>query len=113
MAVLTGSVEADVPIRFADKEWSEFIWRSLYGSWVKGFDPASTITETDAEAGTVQFATEGDRLVKVTVNLDFTPPSGADPDQEVRRAQARLQRDLEKYRAFLLRRCDEQSCRAK
>ncbi len=112
MATLSGSVEADVPIQFADREWSEFVWRSLYGNFAKGFgDTASSITETDADSGTVKFETEGDRLVKVTVEVDYTPRSASDPDAEVALAQARLNRDLEKYRDFLLRRCEQESCR--
>jgi hypothetical protein len=113
MAVLTGSVEADVPIQFADREWSEFVWRSLYGNFARGFEEdASAINETDADSGTVTFQTEGDRLVKVTVEVDYTPRSRSDPDGEVHRAQARLDRDLAKYRDFLLHRCEQEDCRA-
>ena len=113
MAVLHGAVEADVPIQFADREWSEFVWRSLYGNFAKGFaDYSSSITETDADSGTVTFETEGERLVKVTVEVDYTPRSSSDPDAEVALAQRRLERDLGKYRDFLLRRCEQESCRA-
>jgi hypothetical protein len=113
MAVLSGSIEADVPIQFADREWTEFVFRSLYGSLAKGFaDVSASLSETDADSGTVRFETEGDRLVKVSVELEYTPHAHGDPDEEVARAQARLNRDLEKYRTFLLRRCEEESCRA-
>jgi len=112
MATLTGSVEADVPIQFADREWSEFVWRSLYGSFSRELSgDASSINETDADAGTVTFQTEGDRLVKVSVELEYTPHHGGDPAVEIARAQARLDRDLEKYRDFLLKRCEQESCR--
>ena len=112
MALLSASVEADVPIKFADREWSEFVWRSLYGNYAKGFsDVASSINETDADSGTVKFETEGDRLVKVSVELEYTPRTGGDPAAEVAQAQARLSRDLEKYRSFLLKRCEQESCR--
>ena len=74
MALLSGSVEADVPIQFADREWSEFIWRSLYGSFSRELSgDASSINETDADSGTVKFETEGERLVKVSVELEYTP----------------------------------------
>ena len=47
MAVLSGTVEADVPIQFADKEWTEFVFRSLYGNYAKGFeDVAASVSET-------------------------------------------------------------------
>ena len=112
MAVLRGAVEADVPIQFADREWTEFVFRSLYGNYAKGFaDVASSINETDADSGTVNFETEGDRLVKVSVELEYTPRSKSDPDAEVAMAQQRLDRDLEKYRVFLLKRCEQESCR--
>ena len=65
MAVLSGAVEADVPIQFADQEWTEFMFRSLYGSYAKGFeDVAASLSETDADSGDVTFETEGDRLVR-------------------------------------------------
>ena len=113
MAVLSGAVEADVPIQFADREWTEFMFRSLYGSYAKGFeDVVADVSEIDADSGSVTFETEGDRLVKVSVELEYTPRRGADATTEVAAAQARLERDLEKYRVFLLRRCEQESCRA-
>jgi hypothetical protein len=113
MATLSGSIEADVPVAFADREWSEFVWRSLYGSFARGFPEADavTINDTDADDGTVRFETEGDRLVRVSVEVTYTPHEGGDETQEIARAQARLERDLEKYRAFLLKRCEQESCR--
>jgi hypothetical protein len=114
MATLKGSIEADVPITFADREWSEFMWRSLYGSFAKGFAEVAdaSVSAIDAESGTVTFETEGERLVKVTVEVKFVPRADADRDQEIVRAQAQLERDLEKYRTFLLKRCEQESCRA-
>ena len=113
MAVLSGTVEADVPIQFADKEWTEFVFRSLYGNYAKGFeDVAASVSETDADSGTVTFETEADRLVKVSVEVEYTPrASGEAAAAEVAQAQARLEHDLEKYRVFLLRRCEQESCR--
>ena len=112
MAILSGSIEADVPIAFADREWTEFVFRNLYGNYAKGFaDVATSINETDADSGTVKFETEGDRLVKVSVELEYIPRVGGDLGEEVRRAQARLDRDLEKYHTFLLRRCEQEGCR--
>jgi hypothetical protein len=112
MAVLKGSVEADVPIAFADKEWTEFAFRSLYGVYLKGFeDVATSLSENDADSGTVTFETEGERLVRVAVEVEYMP-RGGDATADVARAQARLERDLEKYRLFLLRRCEQESCRS-
>jgi len=112
MAVLKGSVVADVPVAFADQEWTEFVFRSLYGSYERGFeDVATSLAEMDADSGTVAFETEGERLVKVAVEVEYTP-RGGDPSADIARAQARLERDLDKYRTFVLRRCDQESCRA-
>ncbi len=112
MAVLHASVEADVPIKYADKEWSEFMWRSLYGSFAKGFsNEAASLPDIDADSGTVNFETEGERLVKVSVDLEYTPHTNMDPKTEVARAQDQLERDLQKYRTFLLRRCEQEACR--
>jgi hypothetical protein len=112
MAVLKGSVEADVPIAFADQEWTEFVFRSLYGNYQEGFeDTAASLAETDADSGIVTFETEGERLVKVSVEVEYTPHSG-DVAEEVAHAQLRLEHDLEKYRVFLLRRCEQESCRS-
>jgi hypothetical protein len=59
MAVLKGAIEADVPIQFADREWTEFMFRSLYGSYAKGFeDVAANLSETDADSGSVTFETQ-------------------------------------------------------
>lgn len=113
MAILRGSVEVDVPIRFADQEWTEFVLRALYGSYAREFaEVASSINETDADSGTVTFETEGDRLVRVTVEGEYTPRRGAGADEEVARAQEHLKHDLEKYRTFVLKRCEQESCRA-
>ena len=112
MAILSGSIEADVPIAFADREWTEFVFRNLYGNYAQGFDDVATsINETDADSGTVKFETEGDRLVKMSVEVQYTPRGGNDASAEVARAQTRLNRDLEKYRVFLLRRCEQENCR--
>jgi hypothetical protein len=113
MAILKGSIEADVPLAFADREWSEFMWRSLYGSFAKGFTEVAdaSVSAIDADSGTVNFETEGDRLVKVSVEVKYTPHAGSDRAGEIAHAQEQLERDLEKYRIFLLKRCEQESCR--
>jgi len=112
MAVIKGSVEADVPVAFADEEWTEFVFRSLYGNYEKGFeDVAASLAEIDADAGTVTFETEPDGRVRIAVEAQYTP-RGADPSADVAHAQSWLEHDLEKYRVFLLRRCEQESCRS-
>jgi len=112
MTILRGSIEANVPLQFADREWSEFVFESLYGNYAKGFaDSASLIDETDIDAGGVTFETEGDHLVRISVAVEYTPHSTVDAEKEIALAQANLERDLEKYRTFLLKRCEQESCR--
>ena len=112
MAIIRGSIEADVPLEFADLEWSRFVFESLFRSYTRGFaDVEPLIDEQDMGAGDVKFETEGDRLVRVTVELDYVPRTIGTADEEIARAEATLRRDLEKYRLFLLDRCERESCR--
>jgi hypothetical protein len=112
MALLKAAVEADVPIRFADEVWSEFIRRSTYGSYAKGFaDVAAALSEIDAEDGTVTFETATDRLVRVSVELEYVPRAGGGAAAEIARAQTVLEHDLENYRVFLMRRWDQETSR--
>jgi hypothetical protein len=113
MAVLSSSIEAGVPVRFADDEWTEFVWRSLYGSYAKGFaDVSASLSELDADSGKVTIEKEGEQLSKVSVELEYTPPKNADRTQDIARAQLHLDRDMQKFRMFVERRCDQLSCRA-
>ncbi len=112
MSKVSASIEADVPIEFADREWREFVRRSLYGRATGGRDDmASSIDELDADDGTVSFETEPNRLVRVSVELDYVPRSSKRGEDEARRAQEILDSDLQKYRSFVLRRCAELDCR--
>ena len=112
MAILSGSIEADVPIAFADREWTEFVIRNLYGNHATGFvDASPSGTDSEADSGTVKFENQGERPVKVSVELRYTP-HGANPGAEIAEAQARLEHDLDNYRVFLLKRCEQESCRA-
>ena len=112
MAIISGSIEADVPLKFADLEWSKFVLESLYRSYSRGFaDVEPLIDEQDMDAGEVKFETEGDRLVRVTVELDYVPRTTDTAAVEITRAEGTLRRDLEKYRLFLLERCERESCR--
>ena len=112
MAAITASVKLDVPLEFADLEWSEFLLYSLLSGYTRGLtDVEPLIDEQDMKAGKVDLTTEGDRLVNVAVEIDYTPRSKDMADQEIARAQATLERDLEKYRLFVLDRCERMQCR--
>lgn len=114
MSQVSASIDVDVPLRFADREWTEFVWRMFAGYYTMPVDEfVRPVGGDDSEAdnGVVRFETEGDRLTKVTVELAYSPRNAGAAEQEEAHVRARLQRDLELYRAFLLRRCDETQCR--
>ena len=112
MPLLTGTIEADVPVSFADREWREYVGRAVYDRFPEGYeDVRSSFADFDADAGKVTFADLGPNRSRVSVELQYTPHSDTDPESDVVRAQRELDRDLDRYRDFVLRRCDEQLCR--
>ena len=112
MPVLTGSIEADVPVSFADREWREFIGRSVYDRFPEGYeDLRSSLRDLDADDGRVAFSELEQGHTRVSVELEYTPSDAVNSGGELARAQRELDRDLEKYREFVLRRCDEELCR--
>ena len=112
MPTIHASVDVDAPLEFAELEWSEFLLESLLKGYARGLiDAEPLLDEDDMEAGDVQFTTEGDRLVKVDVRLDYTPRSAAGAATEIARAQATLEHDLERYRRFVADRCERLGCR--
>ena len=112
VATIQASVEVDVPLEFADLEWSEFLLDSLLSGYTRGLtDVEPLIDEDDMKAGKVDFTTEGERLVRVTVALEYAPRTKDTATDEVARAQATLERDLEKYKAFVQDRCTRMQCR--
>ena len=112
VATIQASVEVDVPLEFADLEWSEFLLDSLLSGYTRGLtDVEPLIDEDDMRAGKVDFTTEGERLVRVAVTLEYTPRTTDTAGEEVARAQATLERDLSKYKSFVQDRCTRMQCR--
>jgi len=112
MPTIHASIDVDAPLEFAELEWSEFLLESLLKGYARGLiDEEPLLDEDDMEAGDVHFTTEGDRLVKVDVRLDYTPRSTGGAAVEIARAQATLERDLERYRRFVAGRCERLGCR--
>jgi hypothetical protein len=110
MATLSGTIEADVPLAFADREWNEFVRRSLSGSSsTASRGLASSIADIDPDDGVVKFE-QKDRQVRVTVELDYTPHG--QPGMQTNEAQQRLDEGMEEYRRFVLHRCEQVHCRA-
>lgn len=114
MSQIEASMEVDVPIRFADREWSEFAWRTFVGHLSMPVDDLKHPVggdETEGERGVVRFETKGDRLTRVIVELNYSPRRIDDAAAEEAQVLSRLRNDLESYRSFLLKRCEETSCR--
>jgi hypothetical protein len=113
MPTIHASIDVDAPLEFAELEWSQFMLESLLNGYARGLiDEEPLLDEDDMRAGDVRFTTEGDRLVKVDVRLDYKPRSAAGAaETEVSRAQATLERDLERYRRFVTSRCERLGCR--
>ena len=110
MTIIKDSIEADVPLEFADLEWSRFMLESVCCNYTRGFaDVEPLVDEADMDTE-IKFETEGDRLIKVTVELDYVPRT-TDAAAEIAHAEGTLRRNLEKYRKFLLERCEREGCR--
>jgi hypothetical protein len=115
MSTLSESILVGVPVQFADREWSEFMFRRLVGHYMTSLGEIVWGTagdESDADSGIVRFFTEGDKLAKVTVELEYEPHSWADFEAEEETVRKRLREDLEHYRAFLAQRCKEENCQS-
>ncbi len=111
MQTISESIRADVPPRFADRVWSEFVYRSLVRGRPRSVDDARWwVDESAVDSGRVEFAGEGARGVKVTVALRYEPRAGGESEET--RMRDHLRRDLESYRTFAVRRCAETSCQA-
>ena len=77
MSLISASIEVDVPITFANREWSSFMWRLFVGHYTRPIDEVERPVggdESEADRGVVRFETKGDRLTKVSVELDYSTP---------------------------------------
>ena len=113
MSLVTGYIDTDVPVSFADREWREFVGRSVFDRFPEGFeDLRSSLADLDADAGRVIFADLGPNHSRVSVELQYESDGGAERGKRAARAQRELDGDLRKFREFVARRCDQELCRA-
>ena len=106
MTTITESITADVPIEYADKEWTEYLFSSMYrANAVSSSDLSQESQKIDADSCVVKFVDESDQTVSVSVTVSVRSQTETD------RVRQQLKRDLERYREFLLGRCDQDSCR--
>ena len=107
METISESIRADVPPRFADRMWSEFVYRSRSAGRPRSMaDTRWWVDKGAVEDGRVEFVRESDHL-KVTVALRC-----AGSDEEVAHTRDHLRHDLESYRIFLDERCEATHCRS-
>ena len=110
MQTISESIRADVPPRFADSLWSEFVYRPLVRGRPRSVDDARWwVDEGAVDSGRIEFAGEGEHGVKVTVVLHYQLRAGGGEAEEAR-VRDHLRRDLESYRAFAVGRCEETGC---
>jgi len=106
MPAITESIKAEVPIKYADKEWTKYLFSSLYRGYASSAgDPNQVSQKIDADSCTVTFVDESDETVNVAVTVECQVPA------ETERVREQLRRDLEQFREFLLRHCAQDGCR--
>ncbi len=104
---LRESIETDVPLEFADREWGTYIIRQFY----QGQSRLPSEVSDEFKDGSVRFEPAGGRSTRVIVDLEMEPAPGTDPEREYAHARASVENVLEGYRKFVLRRCAETNCR--
>ena len=114
MSTLSESISVDVPARFADREWSEFMFRRLVGHYMADLGEITWSTsgdESDAESGLVKFSTADDRLTAGHGRARVRAALVVGFEAEEATVRRRLRDDLQNFGSFLARRCEEESCR--
>jgi hypothetical protein len=110
METISESIHADVPARFADRMWSEFVFRSQSAGRPRSqSDTRWWVDESPVAKGTVKFARSADRMVTITVDLECDAAGGG--EEPSGRVREHLRHDLESYRRYVEERCQETDCR--
>jgi hypothetical protein len=105
MPTITESIKAGVPITYADRQWTEFLFSHLYKGHASPHDDWSQRSQRiDADSCRVTFADESDKTVSVSVSVECQVAT------ETERVRADLKRDLQQFREFLAMHCAKDSC---
>ena len=93
MSELTRSIEIDAPIRSVDKEWTQFMFRTLVGHYDGSAADVEWTPADDAERDGAVMLQElpGDRT-RVSVTVDFQGDEA--------KVAAHIDRDLKMFKAF-------------
>jgi hypothetical protein len=106
MTTITESIKTDVPIAYADKQWTAYMFSHLSRAYAQPGQDASQVTQRiDADSCTVTFTDESDATTRVSVSV------ACQVADESARVHEDLRRDLEQYREFLTMRCEKDDCR--
>jgi len=96
MATMERWIDVDTQIGEADREWTEFMFRSLVGHYKTSLEDVEWSLADDVEkGGLVTLADLGAGRTRVTVSLDYTGGPGAEEA-----VGAHLDRDLAAFKRF-------------
>ena len=96
MATIERWIDVDAEITETDREWTEFMFRSLVGHYKTALEDVEWSLADDIEkGGLVTLADLGAGRTRVTVSLDYTGGPGAEEA-----VGAHLDRDLAEFKRF-------------
>ncbi len=91
------SVDVEVPLEVADREWTQFIFYALY------FRPQGPdVGEAEPDAGFVRLEAIDERTTRVTVDLNYCAHyAGISDTEEINQAEQHLRQTLARYKRFV------------
>ena len=96
MATIERWIDVDAEITEADREWTEFMFRSLVGHYkTSTADVKWSLAEDVEKSGLVTLADLGAGRTRVTVSIDYAGEPGAEEA-----VSAHLDRDLAEFKRF-------------
>ena len=96
MATIARWIDVDAEMSAADREWTEFMFRSLVGHYKTSIEGVEWSLADDVEkSGLVTLADLGAGRTRVTVSLDYEGGAGAEEA-----VGAHLDRDLAEFKRF-------------
>ncbi len=96
MPTIERSIDVDAEMSEADREWTEFMFRSLIGHYrTSEQDVEWSLAEDVEKRGRVSFAPQDGGHTRVTVSVEYEGDAAAEAA-----VVAHLDRDLEEFKAF-------------
>ena len=92
------SVEVNVPVKVANRNWTRFLFRNLYYRPLKSPD----VSEAEPGAGFVHLEALDDHTTRVTVDLNYCAHfEGISDAEEIAQTQQHLRETLARYKEFI------------